>query len=865
MKPHVLAALLLAASPALAQSTARPAQAAPEAQPPVFRSGVDLVRVDIRVTDDNGNAITDLKPDEIQIREEGAVRPVLLFQHVAAPHGTYAEAAVRTVAAEVSTNQGSPHGHVYVLVFDEAHIEPARAQRARRAAESFLRTRVGPGDRVALYALPGPGPQIGFTADVARVIKALRLVRGAAEETGMGPTIGLRSSMRIDQAYEIVRGNQQVLDRVANEASASHDAGADVGPTTRFDTEDTRDDMLRAITEDARLLVNRADGDSRRLLLSLADVVRTLRQVDGRKAVILFSEGFQIDNVTHELERVAAAAAESYSVVYGMDLNPRGVEASQGAPLGGETATATLDRLQSIGSLAADTGGDLVTDAAGQLDRALARIAANTEDYYLVGFVPGTRDQSERYRHIKVTVSRPGAHVSARTGYASGPAATPADKRRSIEAALAAPFSQQGLRVEYTTYVLRGSAPDTQRVILSLAAELPVAATDDARADVVYVVRSVETGKVAASGSDTTLLPDAPDHPGATVGTGLYRVQFELPPGTYLMRAVVREPHGLVGSADRRFRVRALDAPDVTASDLVLGSTDVAGLPVRAAAYASDVLNGVFELYARSAAQLDGVDVLAELMPIGRSEDVVAARADLEPLKSGGERVSRGVHVELPLSGVSPGEYLVRATVRKGTDTVAELLRDVTVHPGQRPPAAPAVATAVQPQVVLRGELARRLVDAVKARAAGEALSQAADAASSGNWPGVDAALASSAPESADALMMRGLSAFAKADYEAAAKGLRAAQTAGARDPALSFVLGWTLAGAGDDAAAITAWRAAVFDEPTLIPAYLALADTYVRLEHSELAEQVVRSGLRILPDSVELRDRLARLQGGGF
>ena len=46
------------------------------------------------------------------------------------------------------------------------------------------------------------------------------------------------------------------------------------------------------------------------------------------------------------------------------------------------------------------------------------------------------------------------------------------------------------------------------------------------------------------------------------------------------------------------------------------------------------------------------------------------------------------------------------------------------------------------------------------------------------------------------------------------------------------------------------------------MPPYLALVDMYVRLGHADLALQVVKSGLRALPGSPELLDRLARLEG---
>ena len=57
------------------------------------------------------------------------------------------------------------------------------------------------------------------------------------------------------------------------------------------------------------------------------------------------------------------------------------------------------------------------------------------------------------------------------------------------------------------------------------------------------------------------------------LGTGSWRVQFDVPAGSYVMRAVVREPGGLTGSADRRIDVRPLSGPDVAVSDLVLGSS----------------------------------------------------------------------------------------------------------------------------------------------------------------------------------------------------------------------------------------------------------------------------------------------------
>ena len=52
------------------------------AQGPTFRTGVNLVRVDVTVTGRNGVALTDLAPEDFDIREDGIPQPIQTFQFV---------------------------------------------------------------------------------------------------------------------------------------------------------------------------------------------------------------------------------------------------------------------------------------------------------------------------------------------------------------------------------------------------------------------------------------------------------------------------------------------------------------------------------------------------------------------------------------------------------------------------------------------------------------------------------------------------------------------------------------------------------------------------------------------------------------
>ena len=153
---------------------------------PQFRAGVELARLDIEVTDAQGRPIEDLRPEEVQIIEDGQRHPVVFLQHVHESAGSYEDAARRTIGGDVSTNQGAPKGRLYVLVFDQAHITVGNEQRSRRAVEQFVRARIRPGDRVALYGLPGPGPQVGFTSDINRVIAELQNISGSRELMSRG-------------------------------------------------------------------------------------------------------------------------------------------------------------------------------------------------------------------------------------------------------------------------------------------------------------------------------------------------------------------------------------------------------------------------------------------------------------------------------------------------------------------------------------------------------------------------------------------------------------------------------------------------------------------------------------------------------
>lgn len=838
-----------------------------------FRSGIDLVRLDIRVVDAAGRPITDLRQDEIVITEDGVDRPALLFQRITEPAELFVDAATKAVTAEISSNEGFPRGHLYLLVFDQTHITAGNEQRARLAAEQFIRRHVRPSDRVALYAVPGPGPQVGFTSDRTRLLDELIKVRGSYQRALATPfgNIPIFDAHRMAQGDErllmdtiarlTTEGSGDLLGVASNAANSGRGAGAgeDFGVAKRL------------LVENSRAIVQQSDAESRQFLQRLADVIRGLGDIEGRKSVVLFSEGFFQDNLSRELEAVAAAAAQTYSVFYSFDLNRRGPSITEAYASDTVQGSEIQARIAPLGTLAAETDGSLVIDAAARSDEALTQIARQAQDYYLVGFEPSEQARARRgdYRRVTVTVSRPGARVSTRTGYALRAEATPADRQRAIASVLGSPFVQQGLKLDYTTYLVKADLPGQQRVVLSLSAHLPVRSAPTDRADIVFVARDVRDGRVVASGTDAIALPDAP-RPGAAMGTAEWRVQFSVPAGSYLMRAVVREPGGLSGSADRRIDVRPLDTPNVAVSDLILSSPHTA-IPVRAIAYRDDGVGGVLEAYARSANQLRSLGLTVTVRTVDGNEARASYTSPLPAPVSDGDGFIIRAPFSMPLPDVPPGTYVVHATLASDGAVLAERTRFVDVVEGTAGPAAvrpsmpPIPPTPpIAPRAIVEGQLGQAYVAELLQRSAGTPFAGAAEDAARGQWERAEAATQSASPEAGFvAQALRGLARFVREDFPGAVTAWTAAQRSEPDHALTAFFLGWAHDRSGDTRAALTSWRGAAHLDPLMVSAHLALAEGYLKLQQPALARQALRAGLEAIPDSTELRQRLLQIEGG--
>src|SRR6266481_3013699 len=151
-----LRSLEVAVAQEAAKASDAPKTQAPtkEEPPATFPAQVEQVTVDVVVTDKKGNPITGITRESLQIFEDGAPQSIVSYDAIQVPAAPAATAAPRP---RISTNtlKEERRGRTFVIVFDDIHLSPFMAQRAKGAVADFLKNGVREGDRVTLVASGG--------------------------------------------------------------------------------------------------------------------------------------------------------------------------------------------------------------------------------------------------------------------------------------------------------------------------------------------------------------------------------------------------------------------------------------------------------------------------------------------------------------------------------------------------------------------------------------------------------------------------------------------------------------------------------------------------------------------------------------
>jgi VWFA-related protein len=561
---------------------------------PTFKLQVErnLVLVRVVVRDAKGAPVETLRKEDFQLFDRGKPQTISHFslekpalKAAAKPAETQPEAAEKA-AEEESPSPPSAPSHFLGLYFDDVHTSFEDLGRARDAADHYLASATQPGDRVGVFTASGQ-KQLDFTADLGKVHQALfdlrprpvtpKGKRACADippyqayliseivspaNPGAGATLEQHDSDALEVATQEVLSNCFM-------GSAKGGAGSD----------DPLKDARQEATYEAQQVYREVEVESRAALRGIEGLIRRMTILPGQRSVVIVSAGFLTESLQYELGELVDRALRANVIVNSLDArglytDPGMPDASQESPSlssgsfmarkGSMLRTSATLEASAMQSLAAETGGVFFNNS-NDLEAGFRRAAALPDPYYVLAFSPQNLKLDGGFHALKVKlISEPRLTVQARRGYfAPKQVADPSQREKEdIQEALFSQDETQELPVDVHTQFF---VKDNSEVQLSVLAHLDVHPLHFRKQEernlnnVTFVTAlfdrdghmvTVQEKIVQLRLRDATLT--------ALLGRGLtLRTHFDIKPGAYLVRTVVRDSEsGQISGVNRTVEI----------------------------------------------------------------------------------------------------------------------------------------------------------------------------------------------------------------------------------------------------------------------------------------------------------------------
>ena len=441
-------------------------------QDEVVKLGVTLVQVDAVVTDKKGRYVRDLKPEDFEIYEDGRKQRITNFSYIltqpdvkpAVEQSTLTNKNPAPLIVPPVILRPEQIRRTVALVVDDLSLSFESAYAVRQSLKKFVDEQMQPGDLVAIIRTgAGMGALQQFTADKRQLYAAIERVKW--NPGGYG---GVSAFAPIAQTPE------EKYQKWQGEARSSGRGGANQSREQDADRLSQRGDRINQFREELFSVGT---------LGALNFIVRGLRELPGRKSLILFSDCFRLfineinarnevnARVLDALRRLTDLANRASVVIYTIDargLQTLGLTAADN--LDGYTPREVeqklqerhddfLDSQQGLIYLAEQTGGFSIRNS-NDLSRGVARVLEDQKGYYLLGYVPEDttfklQNGRRQFHKIRVKVNVPGLTIRSRTGFYGIPDedARPVQKTREEQllAAITSPFASGAIPVRLTS------------------------------------------------------------------------------------------------------------------------------------------------------------------------------------------------------------------------------------------------------------------------------------------------------------------------------------------------------------------------------------------------------------------------------
>lgn len=533
---------------------------------PTFKMQVqrNLVLVRVVVRDSKGRAVPGLRKEDFRLFDNRKPQNIIHFavevpsskieQRVRAEEPVEADAEA---APESEPGLTIPQRYM-ALFFDDIHSKFEDLVRVRDAADRYLANSLQPSDRAGVFTSSGR-LILDFTDDRNKLHQALF----AMKPTPIVPRQeGACPDLSEYQAYLIVHRHDAIALEIATEEGFQcHYQNLPISP------EEGRAQAQNAAFRDATQVINFVETESEYAFRGLDHLIRRMAALPGQRTIVLVGPGFL--TVTQEQRKTVLAERAIASNVIINSLDATGLYA---APAFGDAAARPYVLTQNISlmghkallitdgqerskdvlrELAEDTGGILFHNS-NDLEEGFRKVGALPEVYYVLGFTPQNLKYDGRFHTLKVNlVSGSGVQVQARRGYFAPRKPEDATEREKaeIEQAVFSQDEMSELPVEVHTQFFRLNDHDARLSVLTrLDLRLLRFRKEEGRnLNNLTVVTALfdRDGKCLAVREKRLEFRLRDTSLEKLVASGLnLRTSFDIKPGTYLVRQVVRDAEG---------------------------------------------------------------------------------------------------------------------------------------------------------------------------------------------------------------------------------------------------------------------------------------------------------------------------------
>jgi VWFA-related protein len=692
MLPLALAAVWTMAgvgqqSPAPGAQTPPTAQGRPAQDPqqpaPVFRTGINLVRVDVIVTDGRGNAVTNLTQADFDVLEDGQRQAVDSFKlvEVAATPSPDAEPPrpIRT-EDDLETEAARPDVRLFAIMLDDYHVRRASSMVVRAPLIRFIQTQLAPLDMVALMYPLTPLDDVKFSRNREALVSAIDRFEGRK--------YNYEPRNELEERYAFYPA--ATVEMIRNQVSMS----ALKGLVT----------YLGGLREGRKAVVLVSEGYSNNLppqlndpnasLPGLNNPARRMPGVDVDDPRADTARFFNNVDIMNDLRAIYDAANRANTAIYSLD--PRGLapfEYDINEGVGSKTDQNQLRETQdTLRTLADETDGRAIVNS-NDLDSGLRQIVKDSSVYYLLGYYSTQAPTDGKFHRIEVKVKRPGVQVRSRKGYwaytstdaaraTAPPKPGPPPEVETARATLAEVADPPRGRVARSWIgMARGEGGRTRiqfvwEPIPQRSGEARDPANEPAR---VWLIASGQgTEPVFRGAVQQTAVPEPPGPtPAVAAGRRGASVVFAAEPGALQLRVTVENANGRLIDSDRR----ELVVPDFTGTDVMLST------PRLLRAYTARELQAIradpnaVPAVAREFSRRERILVRVEAYGPGETTPAVTAKLlnrqaqpmldlTVEPPPAAGG----AFQAEVPIASLPPGEYFVEVSASASPGSTRQLI-----------------------------------------------------------------------------------------------------------------------------------------------------------------------------------------------